>query len=111
MSNRETTKLTTPNGKAVELKTYITARERNAMRDVFLSNISVDGSTGAPKLGELKGDLLEKAERKAIEMIVTSYDGSAENIVDRILDAKEGPADYDFIVGEANKVANLGPAK
>lgn len=107
--DRETKKLTTPSGKEFEVKTYLTARERNELRGVFLENVSLDPTTAQPKVGDLAGALLEKAEKKVIELAVISYDSNAENILDRILDGS--PEDYDFVVAEANKLGNFKQAK
>lgn len=109
MSDRQTQKLTTPSGKEFELKTYLTARERNELRAVFLQNVSVDPTTSQPKVKELAGELLEQAERKVLEIAIISYDGAAENIIERLLDGS--PEDYDFIVAEANKIGNFKQPK
>lgn len=104
---RETKKVTTPSGKEVELKTYITARERNQLRNVLLEKAEVDNAGKVSS--NLSGATLEKSQYTTIELVVVSYDGSTETILDRILDGS--PADYDFIVDEASKVGNLAPAK
>lgn len=109
MSDRPTQKLTTPSGKEFELKTYLTARERNELRGVFLKDVSVDPTTSQPKMGALAGELLEKAEIKVLELAVVSFEGSPEKIVDRVLDST--PEDYDFIVAEANKIGNFKQPK
>ncbi|GIW70360.1 MAG: hypothetical protein KatS3mg101_1107 [Patescibacteria group bacterium] len=98
---RETKKIKTPSGKEVELKTYLTARERNELRNIFLKGMTVEPSTAQVK--EISGELIEEAERKLIELAVVSFDNSAENIIGRILDGT--PEDYDFIVSEANKIS------
>lgn len=105
MSERQPIKCAAPSGKEFEIKPYLTARERNELRSVFLQNISIDPSTNQPKVGELAGSLLEHAERKMLELALVSYDGSAEQIIERILDGS--PEDYDFIVTEANKIGNF----
>lgn len=110
MSNtRESKKLTTPSGKEFEIKSYLTARERNDLRAVFLENVSVDPMVGTPKLNEVAGVLLEKAEHKVLELALISFEGSAENIIERLLDGT--PEDYDFVVAESNKIGNFKPAK
>lgn len=106
---RETKKLVTPSGKEFELKTYLTARERNDLRDVFTKNLTVDKETGTPKMGEFGGEFLKDVEYKYIQTVLCSFEGNAESILDRILDGS--PEDYDFIATEAGKVANFKPAK
>jgi hypothetical protein len=97
---RETKKIKTPSGKEVELKTYLTAGERNELRAVFLSGMKLEGGT---QIKEIDGGVVDKAERKLLELAVVSYDGSAERIVERLLN--ELPEEYDFIVAEANKIS------
>jgi len=106
---RETKTITTPKGKTLVLKTYVNARERNALRSVMIDSMKIDlqNLEGA---NELSGSILEKSEAKLIETVVVSYDGSVENILNRLLD--ESPEEYDFVVEESGKI-NKGftPAK
>lgn len=108
---RKTNALKTPLGKEIVLKEYVTARERNSLRSVLLSNMKFD--TEGKELGqaELSGNTLELSETKMIEVIVVSYDGSNENIVDRLLDST--PEEYDFAVKAAMEInkGNLIAAK
>lgn len=97
---RETKKLKTPGGKEVELKTYLTARERNELRAVFLNGIAIEPSS--TQIKEISGAVVDEAERKLIELAVVSYDGNRENILERLLDST--PEEYDFVVAEANKI-------
>lgn len=105
----QTTTLKTPSGKEFTVKMALTARERNELRGVFLHNVGFDVAQEKPKVADLTGELLEKAERKVIELAVTSFDDSTENILDRILDGT--PEDYDYIVSQANALGNFKPAK
>lgn len=99
---RETRKIKTLSGKEVELKSYLTARERNELRNIYLSNMKVGIEEEVPVLKEIPGSMVEQAERKLIELVVVSYDGSQENILERILDGS--PEEYDFVVADANKI-------
>jgi hypothetical protein len=104
MNNRETKKIKTPSGKEVELKIYLTARERNELRNIYLNEMKIEAKGETPVIKEIPGSIVEKTERKVIELTVVSYDGSKDNILERILDSL--PEDYDFIVNEANKVGS-----
>jgi hypothetical protein len=104
MADRPTHEIELPSGKRAALKDYLTARERNELRRVFLT-----GETPRPKISDLKGELLDAAERKLLELAVVSYDGNADNAVERILDGS--PEDYDRIVADANKLGFFKPAK
>jgi hypothetical protein len=113
MSDRQTQKLTTPSGREFEIKTYLTARERNELRNVFLQNVAVDPSTGMQKGDIFASDLLDKGNRKTLELALISFDSSAENIVERIENAEHSQSaeDYDFILAEATKIGNFKQPK
>jgi len=84
------------------LKTYLTARERNDLRNVYLNNMKVGTEGEAPVVKEIPGLIVEQAERKLIELAVVSYDGNPENILERLLDSS--PEEYDFVISEINKI-------
>ncbi len=98
---REVIELTAPSGKKLKVKSYITARERNEIRSVILPSMSLD-MTNNKVVDNVSADVLAKAEPKLIEVIVAEYDGSSENILDRMLDGS--PADYDFIIGQLKEI-------
>ncbi len=102
MSNRETKAITLKSGRQVAIKTYLTARERNELRGVFFGNFKIDAAGGKAEIKEIDGSVLGKAEEKLIDLTVVSFDGSDENILQRLLDGTT--ADYDEIVMEAGKV-------
>ena len=84
------------------MKSYMTARERNELRGVYLNNMKVGADGETPVIKEIPGSIVEESERKLIGLTVVSYDGSQENILERILDSS--PEEYDFVVAEANKI-------
>lgn len=107
MSNdqlRETKKITTPSGREVEIKTYLTARERNAIRAVFFAGMKIDptktDASDQPALTEISGELFDKSRDKLIEIMVVSVDGATDGAYNKILDGS--PEDYDFIAQEAD---------
>lgn len=108
---RETRKIKTPAGKELEIKTYLTARERNQLRGAFLSSMKLD--TESTQVKEVGGEVLEVAEKKLLEVAVVEYDGkkATTDILNALLDGT--PAEYDFVVAEANKISagNLVKAK
>lgn len=106
MQQRETKKLNTPSGKEFELKTYLTARERNELRSVYLGGLKVEAENEKPQIKEISGSIVDLAERKIIELAVISYDGNNASILDRLLDG--APEEYDFVVAEANKISTGG---
>lgn len=98
--NRPTKIITTPSGKEAVIKTYLTARERNEIRAVFLCKMKLNAAS--QRVEEVGGEALSDAEYTLIRLAVVSYDGSAENVLDRLLDGT--PVDYDFIVKETNSI-------
>lgn len=112
-TTRETKNVATPAGKNLVVKTYLTARERNAFRAVFIKNAdyNVDQVSGAMQVTKIAGEATEEAERKIIELVVVSYDDKTEGIADLLLDGS--PSEYDFVTAEAMKTvgSNLTSAK
>lgn len=108
--NDQTKKLTTPSGKEVELKSYITARELNVIRKLISKDTEVDPVTGNQSQ-KITGGIIQDTQEKLIEILVVSFDGSTEKIIDRLLDGT--PQDYDFISNDCFKIfkENLTPAK
>ena len=100
---RETKTIKTPLGRELVLKTYLTARERNELRRVYLDNMEIGAEEKGFAVKEMKGSVVEELERKLIGLVVVSYDGSKENVFERLLDAT--PEEYDFVVDQANKVS------
>ena len=101
---RETKTYTTPEGKEVVMKAWLTAGERRKVQEVMLGNEAVHG---AP---ELKGDAVFRAQDKLIEVSVASYDGDDKNILSRLLNQKA--EEFDYVSELAGKVINpLGEAK
>lgn len=119
MNDQKTIQLVTPDGKALELKNYMTARERSVIRSIFVNDFKIDVTTILPnnidnqpqQKREITGEQIIKSEEKIIETLVISFDGSSENIINRIMDGS--PEDYDFIVEETTKITkgNLKLAK
>lgn len=112
MSERPTEIVNLPSGKTAELKSYVTAGERNAFRDELYKDVRMEADpTGEMHFKDLSGESLIKIERKTLEIVLVSYDDSAENCMERLLEGT--PEDYDAIVKAANKVTggNFNQAK
>ncbi|MDQ3158809.1 MAG: hypothetical protein M3P98_01570 [bacterium] len=112
--DRETRKTQTPEGYELTLKTYLTARERNSLRDLYLkaAKVSVDTAGTQSQSFTLDGSVLSEIHNKLIETVVVKYKEitSSDAILNTLLESK--PEEYDFVVEEANKLnANLAPAK
>ena len=97
---RETKTLTTPDGKELVLKSYLTAKERNGYLLELDANGLKGSEGGAPDAPTIAATI--KSAKKLFETAVVSYDGSAENISDRL---ESGKADeYDFVLNAAGEV-------
>ena len=93
----------TPIGKhKVELKCWLTGRDRRAIQSVYYEGFDISVNKENPEIKGIKGSLINKAQDKTFEIIVLSIDGKKENIVDRILDMND--KDFDFVVDEINKI-------
>lgn len=83
---RPTKKFKTESGVEVEMKTYITFGESRKIQSVYLENVEMGvNAEGKPEMSGMKGDVAEKAQNVAIELLIVSVDGEKENIVDKIL--------------------------
>jgi len=107
--DRETKIVTSPSGHKVELKTYITGRELEAIENVLYNGIKTSAiiDNELNKKASVKLDtenFLIEQTHKTIEMVIVSIDEQKENIVERTLDLKKD--DYIFIIAEIEKVTN-----
>ena len=99
---REIKKIKTPvDGHELELKAWLTGREKREISNLFLNSATMIGG----KVDDLKitSDIVNKAQDLAFETVVISVDGKTENIIDAILDMKGD--DFDFVVIEINKIS------
>lgn len=102
---RETIKLTTPLGKELVIKSFMNAKERNAIKSAFLEGIKIDPNDIGSEdhiMKDVDASIMLKAEKRTFEQLIVTYAGSSENIADRLEQAS--PAEYDFVVAELNKV-------
>ena len=100
---RETKTLTTPSGKELALKTYLTARERKQVRETLFSQMKGNATPdGTFQISELPASVMIQAEEATLKAVIVSYDGSVENVLERLLDTKT--EEYDFVLAEVNKV-------
>lgn len=102
--DREKTTLTTPAGKELVLKAWLTAAERNKFRAVFVggAKYEVDPGSKTARVESVDPSVADTAERTVIDVAVISYDGKTEGIADALLN---GPAEeYDYVVTEAGKL-------
>lgn len=109
---RETKNITLPISKlVVTLKTYLTGREANQIKESTYKSMKIDMATGQPVVSELSGEFMIQQEVNLLDVVVTEIAGSKDSIRDRLLDLHD--ADYQTVVAEVNSVykGNLAPAK
>lgn len=104
-TDRPTIEWTTPGGIPVVLRTYITGREFQALKNVYVEDAKakIDGRGGVEVEGfnPLADD---KAIERMISFVVVSLSGSTENVVDRVLDLPVD--DYQEIVTKIKEITD-----
>ena len=104
-SKRETITFKTPlDEHEVEIYTYLTGREKREITNIFLSSASLSISTGKQdvKADNFDASLMDKANDKAITLLIASVDGKKENVLDAVLNMKN--EDYDFVIAAINEI-------
>jgi len=100
--SRETKIVETPISKVkIEMRSWITGREKRALKSVFLENVKIDESGKTLNIGN-SADIVNQAENKTIEIVIVSIDKETKGILDKVLDMRAG--DFDFVMGEINKI-------
>lgn len=100
---RETKTVTTPGGHQVVIKSYMTAREANTLKEAIWGNTSINFSGETPQLGEMSGKILLDQEKKTLELMVVSVDGQADKVVDCLEELNQD--DYYFVLSEVNNAS------
>lgn len=84
VGGRETYTVKTPGGHDVVLYTYITLRQTRAIRAFILESQRVDKDK----------PIMDEIENMTLEFLVVSYDGSKDNLLERLMDAPKAEADF-----------------
>lgn len=103
---RETKIVTSPSGNKIELKTYITGREKRELTNIYFES-KIDYNAETKDVKGFNAAIVDKAQDLAFRLIIVSIDGKKDgadgfSVVSAILDMRS--ADYEFIVAEVNKV-------
>jgi hypothetical protein len=104
---RETKTITTPGGRTVVLRSYLTGREENELKGILYADLKMnadDLQSGKMSITDIPASFVVKQEEKAIELLVVSVDGKSENAAQAVLDLPS--SDYASIVDEINKLRN-----
>jgi hypothetical protein len=104
---QEQGEITTPGGKKVVLKGFLTGRMKKEIERIYLASAKVTSDSSGNLNEQIAFDASADvdAEYKAIELIVISVDGCPEGkaLIDYILDDLP-ESDYDFIKAEVDKI-------
>lgn len=92
---------TTPNQKELTLKPYLTGRAKHELRQIMTASSELDT---AGNVKGISGSTILETETKLIELLVVSYDGSEENVLDRILDAPS--TEMDFVLAKCDEITS-----
>lgn len=101
---REVNTFETPLKKQVMIKAYLTPIERRDIRAAYAKNVkTVIDDQGNSKFEVIEGrDIVSDSEDALVRIAVVSYDGSAENILERLLN---GPSEeHKFIFNKCNEI-------
>jgi hypothetical protein len=99
---RETKIITTPFGNhQVEIKTYLTGREKRALTSVYLQG-NLSFNTEDKDIKGFQSGILEQAENLAWQTVIVSINGKSENIIETILDMRA--EDYQMVVKAVNEI-------
>ena len=108
----EKQEVTLASGRKAEIKTRLSARERNDLRRVFMSTLKVgDLQPGQSTDDKIPAGLALDVQEKMIATLVVSFDGSAENVLERVNNGT--PEDFDELFVKAAEISKLNfqPAK
>ena len=82
--------------------TYATGREFNAIQEVYLNGAKVNAINGNVTLEGFNPNADNEAMAKAIGLLVKLFDGSAEDVTNKVMDLPY--ADYTVVVGLLNEL-------
>src|ERR1700712_1570540 len=99
----ETVKFTTKGGVAMELRSFITGRQKRYIMGAFLDDVNLT-SNGTTQSFSIAGSKTNVATDRALESVVLSVNGSKENVVETVLDLPA--ADFDEIVTQVNAITD-----
>ena len=99
---RETKELTIGNHTLTVL-TYLTGREYRAINANLVEKLEIKQNGNKAELQSLKGEFITMQEDERIAKVVQLFDGSAERIVDRIVDLPNN--EYAPIIEAINNIA------
>lgn len=86
----------------VELKEYLTGREKRQVKNALWHGKNMQIKDGKGESDPVPMDDIDASTDKTIELMVVSLDGSKENVLDRVLDLPGN--DYDEILEKIEEI-------
>lgn len=100
---REIRGITTPTGKKVNIKTYLTYGEWREIQSVYMSNVKIGVDVeGNTKMNDIDASITFKAQNKIIETLIVDIDGKKEDVLKTFLDLPK--SDAEMILKELDMV-------
>jgi hypothetical protein len=85
-------------------KTYLSARETQAIQQTYYKGTKIEIVGEAPKISEFNPSVQYEVQHEMIRQAVLSMDGDTVNIVDRCLDLPS--TEYDTLVAELDALVS-----
>lgn len=102
----DTNKIITPVNKVeVELKGYITGRDKQNIEGIMLEAADFQADENGEYKAKISGKVATLMTNKKIEAVVVSVGGETTNVLDKVLDLIS--EDYDFVLEEIDKIADV----
>src|SRR3989344_9117658 len=103
-TQRETIEVSTKHAHKCKMYAYIKAKEKRALRDIYLKEMTVDSAGSVATFKGFKPATINEGEDYIFKILIVELDGSTENILERLQDL---PAeDYQEIFEKVDEVSN-----
>ena len=91
-TNRETKEIKIGEHTVV-VNTYLTGREVRDIENALIDKLEMKQTPSGQEISGIKGSVLKEREDNQIKAVVVSMDGSADNLLNRLLDLPAGQYD------------------
>lgn len=89
----------------VVVKTYITAREAQAIQSSAFAGLKVEVVGDQPKISDFNPAVQVQVEKTMVEQVVVSVDGKAEGVADIVLDEWRNE-EYIDLIAQLNDIVS-----
>lgn len=88
----------------IVLKTYATARESQAIQNVYFSNTKLEVSGESYKINEFNPGVQTEVNKESVKQLVVSIDDKTDNLVETALDFRS--EDFDKLIEEIQEITS-----